>query len=39
MRVPIPDPGVDLLTGSPAEGHVTLAPRAVAALRPEVALA
>ncbi|MCP2355318.1 beta-galactosidase [Nonomuraea thailandensis] len=39
VRVPIPDPGVDLLTGSPAEGHVTLAPRAVAALRPEVALA
>jgi beta-galactosidase len=36
VRVPIPEPGVDLLTGSPAEDHVTLAPRAVAALRPEV---
>ncbi|TYB70463.1 beta-galactosidase [Nonomuraea sp. PA05] len=36
VRVPIPEPGVDLLTGSPAEGHVTLAPRAVVALRPEV---
>ncbi|MFC7111621.1 Beta-galactosidase C-terminal domain [Nonomuraea rubra] len=36
VRVPVPEPGVDLLTGSPADDHVTLAPRAVAALRPEV---
>ncbi|MGR6917254.1 beta-galactosidase [[Actinomadura] parvosata] len=36
VRVPIPEPGVDLLTGSRAEGHVTLTPRAVAALRQEV---
>lgn len=36
VRVPVPEPATDLLTGSPARGHVTLTPRAVAALRPEV---
>ncbi|WP_043628036.1 beta-galactosidase [Nonomuraea candida] len=34
VRVPIPEPADDLLTGSTAEGHVTLTSRAVAALRP-----
>ncbi|MEV0345185.1 beta-galactosidase [Nonomuraea sp. NPDC050680] len=33
-RVPIPYPAEDLLTGSTADGMVTLAPRAVVALRP-----
>ncbi|MFC5831972.1 beta-galactosidase [Nonomuraea insulae] len=33
-RVPIPEAAEDLLTGSPVKEHVTLAPRAVAALRP-----
>ncbi|MFG1685303.1 beta-galactosidase [Nonomuraea sp. NPDC049269] len=36
VRVPIPHAADDLLTGSPATGHVTLTPRAVAALRPRV---
>ncbi|MFF0310688.1 beta-galactosidase [Streptosporangium sp. NPDC004379] len=36
VRVPVPGLADDLLTGSPTEGHVTLAPRAVAAVRPRV---
>jgi beta-galactosidase len=32
--VPIPHRAEDLLTGSTAEGRITLAPRAVAVLRP-----
>jgi beta-galactosidase GanA len=33
-EVPIPHRAEDLLTGSTAEGRITLAPRAVAVLRP-----
>ncbi|WP_188193951.1 beta-galactosidase [Nonomuraea sp. SYSU D8015] len=32
--VPVPEPAEDLLTGAVADGLITLAPRAVAALRP-----
>ncbi|MEU4578816.1 MULTISPECIES: beta-galactosidase [Nonomuraea] len=34
VRVPVPEPSEDLLTGSAVAGHVTLAPQDVVALRP-----